>query len=566
PVLTVDGGFILKVDTRNVGNLFGMWTILSGYSGSLKKARRLEILSRKLWNRETFCCEPTSEANAITLEISTSRSTETQNIPKLSCSIESELDADKAFSPTSVAVDVWRPELRRQDRMHQGHGRSCGREGHITPDDLEKMATAIKEKKDLELLSLNNRFYLLSLSNKVFKPNETSPPSRVTTESETRGSQSSQSLTDSASAESQLLTRSTTGVVRGFSPSLASSAYRSIPLLTARSYIPSDDSAAKASTVKKQSAFALGGSSSEDSYSEPNSMESNVSSAQPKKKTMFSFADASSNEEESLLPKRVQLQGQLSEGLKKPTKPTRASFRDEVAIRTIREQASGEGPFDTNEEEVEDSAIDNDYSSDWEDSSIEESSRSRIDEKTLFQRVDPQVHLPSRRSLLTTMLRHHDRKNTLTVAARASQSTHAPCRSRSPSPNGSSASRSPDSEHDSGLMMKKGLKSLAENGRAQPMAINTRSTSCDLTLSPRTTRRNMLATELTVNLCQQLLWERKQKSQTANTGLRRSHTSHNVANLKQCPDKVHMSGDKELDNSWNKYFNAGLGEYHSEGW
>jgi hypothetical protein len=77
----------------------------------------------------------------------------------------------------------------------------------------------------------------------------------------------------------------------------------------------------------------------------------------------------------------------------------------------------------------------------------------------------------------------------------------------------------------------------------------------------------MLATELTVSLRQNLLWERQQKSQTANAVLQRRHTAHDMADLKQYPEKVHMNkDDKDANASWNEYFSTGLGEYHSKGW
>ncbi|GKT61127.1 Duf1752 domain containing protein [Colletotrichum tofieldiae] len=53
---------------------------------------------------------------------------------------------------------------------------------------------------------------------------------------------------------------------------------------------------------------------------------------------------------------------------------------------------------------VDERAIDDDDDfSDWEDF-IEDSNKSSIDEKTFFQRVDSQVNLTSRRSLITLML------------------------------------------------------------------------------------------------------------------------------------------------------------------
>jgi hypothetical protein len=253
---------------------------------------------------------------------------------------------------------------------------------------------------------------------------------------------------------------------------------------------------------------------------------------------------------------------------KPPKKQT--SFKEEVATRTIQEEpVFDDDVFESDEEdEIDESAIDDDDdSSDWEDS-VEDSGNVSIDEKTFFQRVDSRPNLTSRRSLITTMLHQNDRANAL--ATQASRSTPALQRSRATSPNGPSLACSPDSDDASPLMMKKGLKPIAEVPRsaAQPIIMTTTNTTPhQQALSPRTTRRNMLATELTVSLRQHLLWERQQKTQTANAVLKRRHTAHDVANLRQYPDKVHMNKeDKEINGSWNQYFSQGLGEYHSKGW
>ena len=79
----------------------------------------------------------------------------------------------------------------------------------------------------------------------------------------------------------------------------------------------------------------------------------------------------------------------------------------------------------------------------------------------------------------------------------------------------------------------------------------------------------MLATELTESLRRHLLWERQQKTSTANAVLKRRHTSHDVANLKQYPEKVCMKKGQEEPNasSWNQYFNRdAFGGYHAQGW
>lgn len=585
PVLTVDVGLIHKVDTRNVENLFSMWTVFSRCAGSLEEGRRLENLSWRLWNRETFCCDPVSEANATTPAISiSSRSSDGHyeaDVPELSGSLDSladeealEFDSDNTSSSTSAPLDISCPHIQRQDSLHS---RSRGRERHITPDDLEKMVITIKEKKNLEPLPLSTHSYLAPLAENGSEPKPSADesvqlPTPSIVESLTSDSASDHSAhpasSESASGGSE---RSSTSVVRGFSPSHVSSSYRSIPLLSAPSSIPTADIVAanstKAPALKKHGMFALGGSSGEDT----SSMESHLqqpAQQQKKKNPVFTFG-GSSNEDESSLPQRMKPTSTLTQSIQNPPKK-QTSFKEEVATRTIQdEQVFDDDVFETDEDdEIDESAIDDDDdSSDWEDS-VEDSGNVSIDEKTFFQRVDSKPNLTSRRSLITTMLHQNDRATAL--ATQASRSTPALQRSRTTSPNGPSLAASPDSDDASPLMMKKGLKPIAEIPRsgAQPIIMTTTNTTPhQLALSPRTTRRNMLATELTVSLRQHLLWERQQKSQTANAVLKRRHTAHDVANLKQYPERVHMNKeDNEPTASWNQYFSQGLGEYHSKGW
>lgn len=298
-------------------------------------------------------------------------------------------------------------------------------------------------------------------------------------------------------------------------------------------------------------------------------MESNLQPIQQKKKAVFSFG-GSSNEDESSLPQKMKLQSALAESRPLANNKKVTSFKEEVATRTIKEEpVFDDDVFESDEDEIDESAIDDDDdSSDWEDS-VEDSGNASIDEKTFFQRVDSRPNLTSRRSLITTMLHQNDRANALASAAAASRSTPALHRSRTSSPNGPSLAASPDSDDAAPLMMKKGLKPISEIPRsaAQPIIhTTTNTTPHQLALSPRTTRRNMLASELTVSLRQHLLWERKQKSQTANAVLKRRHTAHDVANLKQYPEKAFMDKEDSQKSTWNDYYGQGLGEYHSRGW
>jgi hypothetical protein len=78
----------------------------------------------------------------------------------------------------------------------------------------------------------------------------------------------------------------------------------------------------------------------------------------------------------------------------------------------------------------------------------------------------------------------------------------------------------------------------------------------------------MLATELTESLRRHLLWERQQKSSTANAVLKRRHTSHDVTNLKQYPEKPCLKKSEDINaSSWNQYFSKEASDgYHSKGW
>ncbi len=102
---------------------------------------------------------------------------------------------------------------------------------------------------------------------------------------------------------------------------------------------------------------------------------------------------------------------------------------------------------------------------------------------------------------------------------------------------------------------------------AQPINVAT-SMHYQTALSPRTARRNMLATELAESLRKNLLCERSQKTQTANAVLERRHTSHDVASLEQFPDKRFVK-DRDVEtnpNSWDQYFENPFAAHQVQAW
>ncbi len=511
--------------------------VFSKCAESMEEGRRLENLSWRLWNRETFCCEAQPQlATTPAIDVATSRP-KSREIPELSASVDSVASEvneqiERHAKPQTAPLNIRRPRSRGDDSTLS---RSRGTEKHITSLGLEKMVLNIKEKKDLEPLSPSIADTMPSVpsiapttlrhqSPALAAPRQSSDSSGSTAPASSPESNRSATQTVGSDTSAELITSHS--VIRGFSPGRSSS-YRSHTHL-APTPVPGESAAhAKADQSKKKGGmFLLGGSSGDDESS---------------------FEDRISHRAS---------RSSLSDGLKRK----QTSFKDEVEARTIDEVVVGDDAvFESDDEDVSESAIDDDDdddSSDWEDSATE-SGRSSIEEKQLFQRVDSRPNLTSRRSLLTNQI--HQSQRAAALANMASRSTPAMHRSRTSTPNGPSVAASPDDE-----------PTLTMRGpnitRSKPIIFTT-SNAHPSALSPRTTRRNMLATELTESLRKHLVWERQQKSSTANA-FKRRHTAQDVANLQEFPGQkaAQSSKDGSKNNSWNHYFDHGLQEYHQTGW
>ncbi|KFY67211.1 hypothetical protein V496_01690 [Pseudogymnoascus sp. VKM F-4515 (FW-2607)] len=489
PVLTINANTIHRIDTGN--------------------------------NRETFCCAP-GEANAINPAISKRRCS--ADIPDLSGSIDT-IDEDAIESDTEESASTSAPLTVTRPRVWQvsGCSRSRGKERHITPDDLEKMVITIKEKRDLEPLTMSTHSYLAPLANKITSPQITSPQ-LGNTASPTISAPEPEKAASPAPSPLQKSPASTT--TDGASPAW-------IPITTEPPATPPNTSSQPPQTRTEVSA----------------TLEHKVESTEYQ--AMFALGGSSQS-------------SSLSDALRRPElKKKHISFKEEVATRTIEETS---GDFSETDDDIDESAIDDDESSDWEDS-MEDSGKSSVDDKLSFLRIESRRSLTSRRSLITTMLHQNDRAAALQSAA--SKSTSALHRSRTSMPQGPSDAPSPESDDSAPLTMKSRMRPGQEVPRtgAQPIIMTTTNfTPHQAALSPKTTRRQMLATELTASLRRHLLWERKQKNQTASAVLKRRHTAHDVANLKQYPEKVHLGTEDKGDNgSCNQYFGLGR-DYHSKGW
>lgn len=507
-------------------------------------------------NRETFCCSHEQKQRNTTsrVDFAATRTTNVDSkisMPALSSSTDTDTDVDDLLQSKSVVQE--RPPYRRLDSSDSSRSRT--REKHMPPVNLEKIVTTIQETSlepiELPIATPLTRVSETASSTAMHVPaklsyqdiscqthagpsTECSASQTNTLESSTSTVATKSSLTDSrhlpqlvGSQGSSNTEMSTHSIIRGFVPGGAPSSYRSQTNLHAQ---PT-----------------------------PILKSTNNHSARPKKKgPMFTIGTSSGEDESSLeshmyknsIPESVP-QAPLHSGGNKQT-----SFGG-VAVVGRAAEHSPVFESDDEDDEVSESAIeDDDDSSDWEDSD-DQSGPSSINDKELFQRVDSRPNLASRRSLLTSALHEPDRARALADAA--TRSTPALRRSRTSTPNGPSLATTPNPGMPVGLS---GHSATA----ARPITMTSSTTQLQLALSPRTTRRNMLSTELTESLRKNLLWERQHRSTGNLAALKRRHTSNDVKNLRQHPEPGPVLSHRDTSQFNNDFFNAGLGEYHTKGW
>lgn len=506
------------------------------------------------------------------------RKISTEDVPQLSGSVDSLADDEAVeFSSDCSPVDITRPVIRRQNSSASCSSR---RERHISSDNLEKMVASIVEQKDPISAPLPE----IPASMSPPKPRQqTLEPvpylrsgSTTTEESPSKESDRQSEASKAASSLEVPIIRTTT-VVRGFSPAQHPHPTVYTPKLTTNDIPePKSSPAAKQVQPKKKPTFMLG-ASSEDSYSEDNqSVEARQTLAPPApvptapKKKVFQIGGSS--EEESSL--KSALASPRNSKLTTQKKATSFANHLTTTIPSVSSSAITSAIMEDDEVSYDESAIESDDDDEWEDHE-DSGANSVVDEKTLFKRVDSTANLPSRRSLISLALENNMTRPTL--GGVASQSTSAiPHRNR-PSLNGPSLVASPNDSDDAPLTMKRQprgapMRSINEIPRstAQPRPIMTTApngvSQQPMALSPRTTRRNMLATELTESLRRDLLHERSQ--------LKRRHTSTNIVNMAQQakppqPPQPYMNrrnGDMNAS-SWDQDFSRdAFAGYHSKGW
>ena len=499
-LLNVNLQNVHTIDTSSVGDLYSLWSVFSKTAGALEDGKRLENMSWRLWNRETFCCSPEFRSRSSYLPEFPPRA-ESSSIPALASSVETASsigDEDLSSGPAA---------LKRLDSCD----RSRGTERHITPNALERIVGSIQSQRVLTPLSpsmlplpaVHDDFYAELEEARPETPHtataepqadktasqQLQPVSKDALESSTASSASDASRRDDRSSDSSSTAMSTHNIVRGFAGGVPSS-YRSQTQL------------AQPTPILRNSPR-------------------NVNLPHRKKGAFFTLG-ASSGEDEGSLDRHMH-PGSHTVGRSRQTK--HPSFKEENLVTQMQDSPVFESD-DEDDDDISDGAIEDDEdSSEWEDE-LGDGEQSEVNERDLFQRVDSRPNLTSRRSLLTTQFHHEgDRATALLNAAR---SAPAPALRRS-------MTATP------GAPLSAAESTLAAGARQASYAS---SSTQHLSLSPRTTRRNMLSNELTESLRKNLLCERQHK----NAALKRRHTAHDL---------------KDLDDT---VFSAGLGDIHTRGW
>jgi hypothetical protein len=181
-------------------------------------------------------------------------------------------------------------------------------------------------------------------------------------------------------------------------------------------------------------------------------------------------------------------------------------------------------PTEEESDEDESSAVmSDDEDEEWEDS---QSDGGSANEDHLFDKRED-THLTSRPSMLSTLFKSKSDYNLPSQAFRASntfiRSRTSPSHTPRPQP------VSPPATETSALRIPAQLGLGATDAFSQPIPA-----------SPRTTRRKMLASELSESLRRNLLWERQHRTMTNNAvaAIKRRHTSNDLARLKEYPETV----------------------------
>lgn len=390
-----------------------------------------------------------------------------------------------------------------------------------------------------------------------------------------------------------------TSIVRGFSPSVVSvstipkSSRSSVQLSppTKPSKTPSmfEMTKARPDKVPREKMFFIESSSPSESETGTNSVSSQGGLPDSVKSTTESMTKVITAERHSSL---FSPQVALAPKAPAPVSPEHRTAT-EHHLQAVSEHDDTEADDDDDDDEDDDDDDDEDDDDDYDDDSAwdsvdDESDSESFDEKA-FARDDNKPKPLVRSSLLSSLFLNNPEK--LMEEQQVHKGNDSPASDRvAQSPQSSAESKSISPEKALASLGKPAVTAARSTSAFAMTAANRSQTS--FTLSPRTTRRNMLASELSESVRRDLLWERKQMSilspmRTGSTvkpevpeepaaenpvqrgaskassaaKLVRRHTSSDVAALSRPLTMPGESWKQDLDEDSKGDFN-----YHARGW
>jgi hypothetical protein len=472
---------------------------------NLENGRRLENFSWRLWYREAHFFEDLSLPPSKPIPFD--RKSTPQPIPSpaevlsdLSESVNSASDLEDTrrvvdqTHPSSESHAPSRPCLPRQESSSRRQNLK-----HLSPDSFKCLIEnleppkaeaekwkALKAKKEQEENTAAEALANAAASELLVlePPTPAMPtdiPARARTMSDTQGSPGAMS--------GRSLQRVSSSIVRGFTPENPSISRRLTPIE------PPALVTQNVAEIRKKPKFFIASSlsDSDDEYT-PLSLKSSIKPASKSAISPPGMKRASSN-----------------------GSSTKKTHFHEIVDTMILSAPPTEEESDGDEDSA---VLSDDEDEEWEDS---QSDSGDVQDEHLFDKRED-TQLTSRPSMLSTLFKSKSDYNLPSQAFRASNTfvrsrtspSHTPRPQPFSPPADGPALRMPT---ESGL--------LGVDQFIQPIPA-----------SPRTTRRKMLASELSESLRRNLLWERQHRTMTntAAAALKRRHTSNDLARLKEYPE------------------------------
>ncbi|KAK9464015.1 uncharacterized protein V1516DRAFT_617954, partial [Lipomyces oligophaga] len=673
PFLSLAVDHVISLDTSEPENLFSIWNVFAKCAENLENGRRLENLSWRVWNRETFVCHrvrdihttdsstnsPVVQINSITQKKRHHRqSHRIRSASRVRHASSAERFQRVLESIRSEKVPNWQKPVSLSTTFSNKPTNQVkllsSQSSYMTESQLSSSSISALDKDPCGSVSrISASKELAPSARNAFQLSDCEDLSDIldNDEYDEEQEENEERNNDEECSHLHRAVPSTTSVVKGFSPSAISvhSVRSNLAMASMKSQLSMSSSqnkqpsssikigsmghqvpkSVRSSDVKRGKMFFIESSPSE-SDGLPESISPSTNAVIPT--SNLTGGGGSSHTNFSGSPLRRSMNPQLDDS--RSTHRKRASFLETVTTIPSVNHEGAEDAVDEDDEDYDDldedyvseSAID-DAESDWD--SVDDDNTPSFDETQFLVRDRSVPAITSRRSLLSTLLLNEDQsegfsQSGIQVDGRliTSQSSPSLVRSGSSRSNagysqGAAASRrilANQHQHrpgpSSGLTMEVTKQTRADlvgftqanttiqqagrpsndevaSAAAKMARLNVvrRSEGAEIpvsrasniaatampTLSPRSTRRNMLATELSESLRRNLLWERQQKTVSSRAVLKRRHTTQDMSNLLEYPERPSQSGNNTegsaVGNLADKsdFDNMEFG-YHARGW